>query len=295
MCAFLPPFFPIARVRSVAGEGFDSILQREQPDAVIVDLPRHIADLWRKLRSSAGLVIAVDDEGGEIDADLVINGAGPESYHCYPHCGNAVALTGPAYTLLRPPFRTTRWRDPDGPSVSIVAGSGARAADWAFALAGDALDRDGWGEIRMAVNSSFPDFHQLRDACGGAGIRLVSGLDAKAMADHLASAKVALITGGMIMPENLAVGTPAVVFPQVDNLVPEARWFSAHGAIRDLGYEGGMDMKLVHAEVGRLVEDRKEARSQSARGRELVDGRGVERAANAIRAVLATIKSEEPQ
>ena len=279
----LAPLFPVARIRSVAGEGFDSILLSEQPDAVIIDLPCHTEELWRKLRSFARLVISVDDEGGAVDADLVINGAGPESYHCYPALRpDAVALTGPAYVLLRPPFRRTRWRVPDAASVSIVAGSGARARDWAFALAGDALDRSSWGEIRMAVSGSFPDLPQLRYACECAGIHLVSGLDAQTMAEHVASARVALITGGMIMPETLAVGTPAVVFPQVDNMVPETRWFAGHGAVRDLGYHGGMDMAQVRAEVERLLSDRSEARTQSARGRQLVDGRGAERAARAI-------------
>ena len=56
---------------------------------------------------------------------------------------------------------------------------------------------------------------------------------------------MALVTGGMAMSETLAIGAPAAVFPQVANLVPEARWFAERGAIRDLGYDGGLDMRRV--------------------------------------------------
>jgi spore coat polysaccharide biosynthesis predicted glycosyltransferase SpsG len=288
--AALAAVFPAARVRSVEKDGLEVILRSERADVVVVDLPRHAPDLWNELRRLARLVVAVDDEGGAIDADIVVNGAAPESCHRYPALrGGAVALTGPAYALLRPEFRSARWRDPESASVAIVVGSGARARDWALALAGDALDRSAWGEVAMAVGRAFPDLDELRNACRRAGIRLVSGLDARAMAEHLAAAQVALITGGMIMSETLAVGAPAVVFPQVDNMVPEARWFAERGAIRDLGCNGGMAMRRVAVEVDGLLSDRIKACELSAQARRLVDGRGAERAAGALAARLADV------
>lgn len=108
-----------------------------------------------------------------------------------------------------------------------------------------------------------------------------------AMADHIASGRVALITGGMIMSEALAVGAPAVVFPQVDNLIPEARWFAERGAICDLGYDGGMDTCRVGREVGRLLSDRGAAGALSARGSRFIDGHGAARAASEILARLS--------
>ena len=131
----LSHYFPGARFRSVTSEDFESILIGERPSAVIVDLPRHDADLWRLLRAHAPLIIAIDDEGGGIEADIVVNGAVPESCHRYPALrSGAIALTGPEYTLLRPAFAQARWRDPRAPSVVVVVGSGERAQDWAFAV-----------------------------------------------------------------------------------------------------------------------------------------------------------------
>ena len=75
--AALSPIFRSARIRSVEREGLDVILDGERPHLAVVDLPRHTPDLWRRLRRHAGLVVAIDDEGGAVDADIVINGAAP--------------------------------------------------------------------------------------------------------------------------------------------------------------------------------------------------------------------------
>lgn len=289
----LEPFFPGARFRSVRGEGLEAILACECPRAVIVDLPRHDADLWRLMRAHAPLVMAIDDDGGAVEADIVVNGAGPESSHFYPALPpGAIALTGPDHALLRPAFAQARWRDPGVASVAVVVGSGERARDWAFALVSVALDRSAWGEVRMVVGRSFPLMERLQADCARAGVTLLRGLDAQSMARHLATASVALITGGMIVPETLAVGTPAIVYPQVDNAVAEARWFAARGAVCDLGADGGMNMTRIATEVGRLLRDRDAAQRLSGRARELVDGRGAARVARALLSRIAAVEDE---
>jgi len=292
--AALRASFPAARVHSVNREGFGQILRSERPELVVVDLPRHSTGVWREARRFARLVVAVDDQGGAIEADIVISGAPPSACRPFPALdGGARALTGPAYALLRPEFAVVRWRSPGPPSVAIVVGSGARARDWAFALAGDALDRSAWGDVAMAVGRGFSQYDRLGEACARARIRLLNGLEAGAMAQHLAGAQAALITGGMVMPETLAVGTPAVVFPQIESMQPETRWFAERRAICDLGFDGGMEMGRVRDEVDRLLSDRDAARKQSACGRELVDGRGAERAASLISSRLAERLSKQ--
>ncbi len=172
----------------------------------------------------------------------------------------------------------------------MVVGSGERAREWAFALVGDAIDRRAWGKVSMVVGAAFPKMETLQQACDQADVRLLSGLDAHGMADLLAGSRVALITGGMIMCEALAVGVPAIVFPQVPNLITETAWLAARGAVRDLSFDRGMDMALVEAEVEALLLDRAEAAAQSARARAIVDGRGLERAAHAVETLLKAVK-----
>lgn len=280
--------FPSARHRSVRDEGFGAILVDECPDVVIVDLPQTDPALWALARASGAVVVAVDDEGGAISADFVINGAGPESAHCYPLLAEGdQALTGPSYALLRPAFGSTCWQIPGDRSLSIVAGSGERARDWALMLAKDGFKDLNLGSVKMAVGAFFSSIEELRALCQASSIDLVQGLTAESMARFLASSQAALITGGMLMPETLAIGTPAIVFPQVENLVPEARWFAERRAVRDLGFEGGFDLSLIKTQVDNLLSHPDLARSQSDRGRALVDGLGARRCAERIEKMFA--------
>lgn len=289
----LAGFFPAARLRHL-DEGLQAIISQEAPDAILVDLPRHDAALWTALHQSGRPIIAIDDEGGTVPADLVVNGTVLPRYHHYTGLPEgALVLTGAAYTLIRPEFGRTPWRGQGRATTAILIGSGERARDWAFTLAGAGVDRSTWGAITMVVGAAFPDRPRLQRICREAGITLRWSLNAQAMADLLADAGVALMTGGMVVYEALAVGVPVVVFPQVPNLIPEARWFAEHGIVRDLGYDGGMEMERVAREVGRLHHDGDAARSMAKLARSTVDGNGLARAADAIRAVLRMDETTE--
>jgi spore coat polysaccharide biosynthesis predicted glycosyltransferase SpsG len=113
------------------------------------------------------------------------------------------------------------------------------------------------------------------------------GLDAVCLADLMANSAAGLMTGGMIVFEALAVGLPAVVFPNVENLIPEVNWFATHGFVRDLGYDGAMAMDQVRDGLDSLLSNRDVAVAQSAGGRRLVDGLGMQRVAQAIEEFLA--------
>jgi len=98
----------------------------------------------------------------------------------------------------------------------------------------------------------------------------------------LARSSVVLCTGGMIVYETLAVGAPAVVLPQMDNLVREVRWFASQGAIAALDPTDGGDPDQATAEVKFLMGDAARREALSRRGSALIDGRGVERVAATI-------------
>ena len=134
----------------------------------------------------------------------------------------------------------------------------------------------------MLVVGFFSAFSELETLCNDSGIQLFQALGPEDLAHFLAGSQVALITGGMVMPETLAVGTPAVVFPQVENLIPETRWFSDRNAIIDLGFDGGFELKNVLSAVESLVSDPEAALAQSRRGRALVDCLGANRCAEAF-------------
>jgi UDP-2,4-diacetamido-2,4,6-trideoxy-beta-L-altropyranose hydrolase len=286
----LAAFFPRAQIEPAPASfpELTKIVSEQGHDAVLIDLPRGARWPWALLRGLGRPAIAIDDEGGDIVADLVLNGTVLETYHDYPCLsGGARALVGARYALIRPEFGRVRWRQPPERSIIIVVGSGERAREWSFALASGAIQWCRWGKTSMIVGTAFPKFRALMKACQGAGIMLRSGLSARDLAGLLARSSVALTTGGMIVYEALAVGAPTVVFPQIGNLVPEAEWFAAKTCVRNLGFDGGMDMTKVIREVDAVLRDHSLAQMLSERARSIVDGRGMQRAAAAIADLLS--------
>lgn len=286
-------FFPGQQLLPASVEdpdAFFSLIDAIRPDLILVDHPRPGHNFWRELSVSAGdiPIVAIDDEGGEVDANLVINGTVLDQYHHYPLLRPQPSLLlGREYALIRPVFGAAPWRNPREPSVVIVVGSADRARDWALQLMSGKVDLSNWGKVRVIVGRAFPDMARLQHDCDALGVSLESGLSGERMAEAMAQASVALITGGMIVYEALAVGVPAIVFPQIENLIPEARWFAQRGCIVDLGYEGGMDSGLISETVGRLLASPSERLAMSSSQRATIDGRGMVRAAQAIHGLLA--------
>lgn len=270
---------------SNAGGALNEAIAAVKPDAILIDLPAWVDRPWAAFRRAGVPVIAIDDEGGRVDADLIVNGTALDEYHRYQGPGPpAQQLIGPRYVLLRAPFAARRWRLPGAPRLLVVIGSGERAHDWAHKLADGGFDGLPVAAIDIVVGAAFPDPRSLKRS---EIVTVHQNLPAERLAELMAEASVGLMTGGMVVYEALAVGLPVAAFPQVANLVPEIAWFAARGSVSDLGYDDGMDMRLVRERVMALLGNKAAAAAQSAAGLAIIDGQGSRRVARAIDALLA--------
>lgn len=287
--ARLDAMFADAQRRPPAAPGeLAALLAAVAPDLILADRPGFSAQWWQALDAAARdiALVVVDDYGGRFPADLVVNGTVLDEYHRYAGLrAGAQVLAGAPYALVRPQFAALPWAEPAERSVLVVAGGGDAARDWALWLVSGALPLESWGRVTMVVGAAFPDRAALALACTQHGVALESDVAAERLAQLLSHSTVALITGGMIVYEAVAAGVPAVVYPQMDNLVAEASWFAERGAIVNLG-AGGMDAGQVGAAVAALLADRAERQAMSRRMRELGDGQGMLRAARAIGALM---------
>jgi spore coat polysaccharide biosynthesis predicted glycosyltransferase SpsG len=282
----LAALFPHAHLIQPGGRDLETLAAACGAAGVVVDLPAYDADEFRRPPRATPRIV-IDDFGGPLQADLVINGTVLERYHHYPHMREAHRmLCGPRYALVRPAFAAHPWHAVHGRGVVIVVGSGMRARDWSFMLTSTAMDRTAWGSVTMIVGRAFPDVPMLARRCADAGIALETGLSADALAAHLAGHATALVTGGMAVYEALATGTPTVVFPLLENMVPEAAWLAQRGCIQNLGLDDGMTPAAVSAAVSRLLSNPALAKDMSKRGHDVIDGQGMARAADAIARLL---------
>lgn len=253
-------------------------------DLIINDFPFPVAADAEALRATGGLLAVIDDWGGNITGDLIFNGTVLERFHLYG-ASNAVIHKGPDYTLLRPEFAKTRWLGPEQTGIAVVIGSGEAANVWAFELMKSWPDE--WSsQAQFVVGGGFVDFEALDRLAKSRQISLQRGLKGAELATLLAHSRMALTTGGMIAYEVIALGVPALIYPQIDNLVDEIAWFAKRGACLDLGFDSGAKVDLVLSQAKSLYADHERLIALSKAQTATLDGQGLYRIADAIQKAL---------
>jgi spore coat polysaccharide biosynthesis predicted glycosyltransferase SpsG len=108
--------------------------------------------------------------------------------------------------------------------------------------------------------------------------------------EPLAACDVAVVAGGVTLYEACALGVPAVGLAVVEPQRKAIRSCAALGAVLDAGGPGldAAAADRVARGVLRLLRDDPLRHAMASRGRRLVDGRGADRVARRIRALVAS-------
>lgn len=246
---------------------------------ILCDHPDLEPDLRDDLEKHTNVpVIIIDDFGGNHRASGIINGTVLPNYHQYPNLhDDALRMCGGNYALLRPSFGRTSRPVAHSRTIGIVVGTGKRAAAWVDFLVSGAIDFSQLGSVGIVVGWTYPEPDMLKAKCVAHGISFAKGLSEEDLVEFLASSQVALVTGGMIVYESLAVGTPTIIFPNLKNLVAEAEWFSAHDCAINLGKDGGFDAPYLRHVIASILTDSDTRERMAKAGREVIDGHGVAR------------------
>ena len=269
---------------AVGSDGFKEIADRIKPDMFICDHPHAEHEIWQQVRWDENIVtVAIDDFGGLMTPDCVINGTVLSEYHNYPGISTSgLKLLGPKFALLRSEFGTEKWFEGNERSVLVIIGSGERARAWANMLVSEEMVWPKHTKVEVVVGWSFDNIDNLRSLGMKKGVQFSQGLSAATLATKLCKASVALMTGGMIVYEALACGVPSLVFPQERNLVKEMDWFASHNCVVNLGYDGGMDFEKISNQLNVLLDCTQSRKNLSSAGRKILDGRGTQRSIQEI-------------
>jgi spore coat polysaccharide biosynthesis predicted glycosyltransferase SpsG len=250
---------------------------------VVVDDPNEThAARWIDACRRAGILVAsLHDLGlGADGADLIVDGSVGAMLRTWR---SPRQLLGPRYCLVdpclarRPQARRSRHR---APHVLIALGGGPRAGV-ALRL-GRTLTKRIAG-LRVTVAGGF-----LARAPGraAAGLEWLPGTTRFASA--LRAATLVVTGGGITLYECCAAGTPAVAVSVVPAQRPAIEGFRQAGAVVDAGPLRPTRCRLDEiADLAcALMQDGAARRRLAARGRQLVDGRGLERVSKALRRLL---------
>jgi spore coat polysaccharide biosynthesis predicted glycosyltransferase SpsG len=269
----------------VEGSVPDRVLAACAPGLLVIDdrVAARTAG-WRRAARRCGVPIAsIHDLGiGLGDADLVIDGS--LRHETTPR---GRALLGPAHIVLRRGLlRAHRGAGQTArPASVLVALGGGPRVHAAARLARRILERHASVTVGVAGG-----FGASAPRSAGSRMRLVapSGFDAA-----LADADVVVTAGGVTLYEACSLGVPSVAVAVAGSQLPTIESVAARGATIDGGVlERGTssgDARVLRG-VDRLLADPSLRRRLGACGRRLVDGRGAERVAAALRRLMAAAR-----
>lgn len=251
-------------------------LDRLRPAMVVVDDPSSAEGRpWVDGARRRGIPVAALCDGGvgHVAADLVIDGSVRASATTADLAGPRYAVVDPRVPLLR------RARPRAGRRVCIAVGGGAHVFSQVPPLVA-ALARLA-PDVRIDVA---PGFTARRRPALAAG----RWIPPAALASTLALADLAVVAGGLTAYEACALGVPAVAVAVVPSQQPTVRGLAKRRAVVDGGPLYGADAPARIGRVAAALMGAPARRHQLARtARQLVDGRGAERIAAALRRLVA--------
>jgi spore coat polysaccharide biosynthesis predicted glycosyltransferase SpsG len=136
--------------------------------------------------------------------------------------------------------------------------------------------------VEAVVGPGFSDAQEraVRDAAAAVSTDVTVVCDPADLPDRMFRADFAVSTAGTTTYELLALGTPIVSVPVVDNQRPIAN------ALRDRGLAAVVercdDASPLRMAIETYVNDPDIRRERRSRGRRLIDGRGTERVADVV-------------
>ena len=250
----------------------------------------HFDPAYHRQIKEAGHRLLVIDDTAHLDhyyADVVLNqniNAGQLCYSCEP-CTHL--LLGTRYVLLRSEFLAWQGWQREIPkvvrNVLVTLGGGDPNNQTLKVIQG--LQQVDIEELEavIVVGATNPHFGELRSAIHDSRFPIRIVRNTSDMPELMAWADVAVSAGGSTCWELAFMGLPTVVLVLAENQQGIAAGLGKAGAVLNLGWYMEASIAQIADTLLNLLEDCGLRRQMSQRGRELVDGLGVERVVESLR------------
>jgi UDP-2,4-diacetamido-2,4,6-trideoxy-beta-L-altropyranose hydrolase len=266
-------------------------------DCLIVDHYGLDATFETAARGGASIVLVIDDLADRPhDCDLLVD-ANPErvaAAYAGLTGGTTRFLLGPQYALLRPEFaerRPARVRPPRRQAERLLITLGGADPDNISRRVLEALPHLGGAPLKtvLVIGPANPHRETLAALAPSLGVEIA--VDPPDLAGFMLDTDIAITAGSTSFWELACLGVPALIVVIADNQRAVARAAENAGAALVLGESNHLDPRNLAAAVAALAADPDRRQRMSAAGRNLVDGRGAARVADAV----AKINAAQPQ
>ncbi len=265
-------------------EPFVGWLETTNTDIVFTDAYPVDTAYQQAIREHVPLAVLQDDARHAVCADLFINGNlyAPTLEHEFIGDTPKQCL-GTDFVLLRREIRERAseepiWRTQPERAIIIMGGSDIAGLTPTVVRAFDGCDL----RVDAIVGPGCSTEHEqtVRDVAAKCSADVHITRDPDDLVNRIAQADFAVSTASSTTYELLALGTPIVSIPIVDNQEPIAAALRTRDAATVL--QRGDDHAAFHRAITEYVDNTELRRQRQARGRELVDTRGAERVAETM-------------
>jgi UDP-2,4-diacetamido-2,4,6-trideoxy-beta-L-altropyranose hydrolase len=261
-------------------------LHHLKPDVLIIDTLGSSDELIDAARELPSCIITLDDLSQSArKSDIIINGIVWATQWLPDKTESARIYQGIEYLQLREQFsvanQTSREISPTIHNILISTG-GADGREFTPQLmeAVSKLNFEHEVNVNVIIGPAFMNKSLAEQSNQLITDRVKFYLieNRQDMADLLLQSDLALITGGTVMFESAACGTPAIITCSYEHQVPQADWFARRNIVRNLGYfPGPVDIERVTEEIICLADDLDARKRMSSLGKVVVDGKGLSR------------------
>jgi spore coat polysaccharide biosynthesis predicted glycosyltransferase SpsG len=252
-------------------------INRFCPDIIIQDLlapKRGYSQAVGQSGATIADIVHIPDRARAVNADVTVN----LLYRSGTRC-----LYGPAYAILDEKFaRTKNKKIRDAAKDILVAFGGSDANNLTLKVI-RMLDHIGSGlRVDVVLGPGFRDYRKVAEKIGRLSGRNVFKLRKNVgdMRTLMLKADLAFVSGGRVICELAAAGTPGIAFAQNELEYGRLRRFEKWGSVLNCGYYKNLDH--IRGRIKRIMKDKRLRENMSASGRRLVDGRGVDRIIEAV-------------
>jgi|LGOV01.1.fsa_nt_gb spore coat polysaccharide biosynthesis predicted glycosyltransferase SpsG len=256
----------------------DSFLKKNNFLTCVTNLRSIQLDLMKTIKKQGIKSIVIDELGNKpIIADALINGAAVEGWHkyCYPD-KKPKTYFGPMYMILGERFLKYHDKEKETTGTFLVSMGGVDRSGTTLKLIktlkifknskkkviiGPGFYHEGeLNRIKVELDESFDLVYDIKD-----------------LSNLIYESDIIFSAGGNTLHEAACVGTPAIILWEDKHEKEQAEWFAKKGAAINLGSGVIAKEEEVMRSIDNMLSDSIRWKKMSDKGKELIDGRGLER------------------
>jgi spore coat polysaccharide biosynthesis predicted glycosyltransferase SpsG len=265
-------------------------VRRLRPAAVVVDAPEAGEDYLRAIEQAGAPVISIDHHAlARFASRLVINpllGPGRDGYSFQP---GTQLLLGARYAIVRPEIRRARparAQEQPPPIRALVALGDDDPHQQTLPLAKQLLAMPKIERVDMIVRPQHPGLEVMKEFAAAHEDRVSLASEGAEITGRIARCHFAVSGGAALSLELACVGVPQLLIVQNESHWPTAQRLEEEGAATCLGWHENVSAQTIRLAVQNLVQDPCERQAMSRCGRQLIDGRGLDRLVTALEVIL---------